>query len=106
MAVLKVLVADDNREFAEMLRDFLNDQEDMSVCGVASNGIDVLEMVGQAHPDVVILDIIMPVLDGIGTLERLPEAISPVPKVIMLTAFGQEDVTRRAAELEIGRAHV
>lgn len=101
MAVLKVLVADDNREFAEMLRDFLNDQEDMSVCGVASNGIDVLEMVGQAHPDVVILDIIMPVLDGIGTLERLPEAISPVPKVIMLTAFGQEDVTRRAAELGV-----
>lgn len=101
VAVLKVLVADDNREFAEMLRDFINDQEDMSVCGVANNGNDVLQLVQETHPDVIILDIIMPMLDGIGTLERLPDVVSPLPKVIMLTAFGQEDVTRRAANLGV-----
>jgi two-component system response regulator (stage 0 sporulation protein A) len=101
VAVLKVLVADDNREFADMLRDFLNDQEDMTVCGVASNGNDVLELTKEMRPDIIILDIIMPVLDGIGTLERLPDVVSPVPKVIMLTAFGQEDITRRAAALGV-----
>ncbi len=98
---MKVLIADDNREFADMLRDFLNAQDDMSVCGVAGNGNDVLEMLQHTHPDVLILDIIMPVLDGIGTLERLGETVSPAPKVIMLTAFGQEDITRRAADLGV-----
>lgn len=101
VAVMKVLIADDNREFADMLRDFLNAQDDMSVCGVAGNGNDVLEMLQHTHPDVLILDIIMPVLDGIGTLERLGETVSPAPKVIMLTAFGQEDITRRAADLGV-----
>jgi two-component system response regulator (stage 0 sporulation protein A) len=98
---LKVLIADDNREFAEILKEFLSSQPDMEVCGLAFNGMEVVEQVRDKEPDVLILDIIMPVLDGIGALERLNETVGTVPKVIMLTAFGQDDVTKRAAELGV-----
>ena len=98
---IKVLVADDNREFAGILRDYIGGQEDMEVCGIAHNGNEVLEFVRTQPPDVLILDIIMPVLDGIGALERLREKGGMLPKVIMLTAFGQETVTRRAMELGV-----
>ncbi|MNW53078.1 Stage 0 sporulation protein A [compost metagenome] len=51
-------------------------------------------------PDVLILDIIMPHLDGLGVLERLRDInLSPQPKIIMLTAFGQENITQRAVQL-------
>jgi two-component system, response regulator, stage 0 sporulation protein A len=97
----RVLIADDNREFADILREYVASQEDMTVCGVAYNGNDVLDLVKKTNPDVVVLDIIMPVLDGIGALERLNEMPGKMPKIIMLTAFGQDSVTRRAAELGV-----
>lgn len=98
---LSVLIADDNREFAEVLADFISSQNDLILAGVAYNGTDVLTLVREKRPDVVVLDIIMPVLDGITTLERLNEMEQPMPKVILLTAFGQDHVTRRAVELGV-----
>jgi two-component system, response regulator, stage 0 sporulation protein A len=98
---LKVLIADDNREFVELLRDYIASQDDMEVCGVAHNGNEVVDMVRNKRPDILVLDIIMPVLDGIGALERLNDLSGGTPKVILLTAFGQETVTRRAMELGV-----
>jgi two-component system response regulator (stage 0 sporulation protein A) len=98
---LKVLIADDNREFTELLRDYVASQSDMEVCGIAHNGTEVVELVRDRQPDIVVLDIIMPVLDGIGALERLLETQGRLPRVILLTAFGQETVTRRAMELGV-----
>ncbi|MBM7855507.1 two-component system response regulator (stage 0 sporulation protein A) [Desulfohalotomaculum tongense] len=97
---IKVLIADDNREFCELLKEFVNSQEDLALAGIASNGIEALELIEQQKPDVVVLDIIMPHLDGIGVLEKISSGTTAVkPKVIMLTAFGQESVTQRAVEL-------
>lgn len=101
MQPLKVLIADDNREFADILADFLNGQPDMEVCGTAGHGTEVMELISVTRPDVLILDIIMPVLDGIGVLERLNEMGESMPKIIMLTAFGQDEITKRAAELGV-----
>ncbi|MBX5466551.1 MAG: sporulation transcription factor Spo0A [Firmicutes bacterium] len=97
---INVLVADDNREFRELLREAVAAEEGLEVVGVAAHGLEVLEFL-QNHPvDVVILDIIMPHLDGIGVLERLAQQEGEKrPKVIVLTAFGQETMTQKALEL-------
>ncbi len=98
--MLKILVADDNREFNELLTEYLNKEEDMEVAGNAYNGKEVLELVKEKKPDIVLLDIIMPHLDGIGVLEELNKMeLAFKPKVIMLTAFGHENITQKAVEL-------
>ena len=70
MDKIRVLLADDNREFAQMLRDHLSAQSDMEVIGVAYNGNEVMEQLSRQMPDVLVLDIIMPHLDGLGVLEN------------------------------------
>jgi two-component system response regulator (stage 0 sporulation protein A) len=95
-----LLIADDNREFCELLKDFINQQEDLHLIGIAYNGLEALEMIRQSSPDVVVLDIIMPHLDGIGVLEKMAAVnLGMKPRFIMLTAFGQENVTQKAVEL-------
>lgn len=98
---IKVLLADDNREFTSLLSEFISDQEDMEVVGVAYNGDEVIRLLEDGiRPDILILDIIMPHLDGLGVLEQLRESnIQPAPKIIMLTAFGQENITQKAVQL-------
>lgn len=95
---IKVLIADDNREFCELLKEFISQEDDLNLVGVAYNGLEALEIINKDKPDLLVLDIIMPHLDGIGVLEKL-NTFNPRPKVIMLTAFGQESVTQRAIEL-------
>ena len=102
MQTIEVLLADDNREFTNLLSEFIDDQDDMRVTGIAYNGNDVLRLIEQSQkvPDILILDIIMPHLDGLGVLEKLREMdLNPQPKIIMLTAFGQENITQRAVQL-------
>ncbi|MGQ9824434.1 MAG: sporulation transcription factor Spo0A [Desulfotomaculales bacterium] len=97
---VKILVADDNKDFCELLKEYLSQQEDFLLAGIAYNGLEALELIEQHNPDVVVLDIIMPHLDGIGVLEKLSAGtFNPRPKVIMLTAFGQETFTQRAMDL-------
>ena len=100
MGKTRVLIADDNREFADLLYEYLNEQPDLDVVGIAYHGQEVLTLVEDLEPDVLVLDIIMPVLDGIGVLERLRKLhLAVAPRVIMLTAFGQDTVTRKALDL-------
>jgi two-component system response regulator (stage 0 sporulation protein A) len=97
---IKVCVVDDNRELVGLLEDFISSQDDMEVVGIAHNGQECLEMLSTTDPDVLVLDIIMPHLDGLAVLERLRDLKKgALPNVIMLTAFGQEDVTKKAVEL-------
>ncbi|MER3111989.1 MULTISPECIES: sporulation transcription factor Spo0A [Bacillus] len=101
MEKIKVCVADDNRELVGLLTEYIEGQEDMEVLGVAYNGQECLTLFKDKEPDVLLLDIIMPHLDGLAVLERLREnnEMTKQPSVIMLTAFGQEDVTKKAVDL-------
>lgn len=94
----KLLIADDNKEFCDILREYFSEQEDIELVGVANNGVEALKKIKEEEPNVLVLDIIMPHLDGIGVLEKLNE-VEVRPKVIMLTAFGQESMTQKAVEL-------
>ncbi|WP_037463599.1 sporulation transcription factor Spo0A [Shimazuella kribbensis] len=98
--MIRLIIADDNREFTQLLKEHFNSQEDMEVIGAAYNGGEVLELIKDDAPDVLVLDIIMPHLDGLGVLEQLQQMNLPTqPKIVMLTAFGQENITQRAVEL-------
>jgi len=97
LSKIEVLLADDNREFVNLLEEYISSQYDMNVVGVAYNGNEVVRLLQERVPDVLILDIIMPHLDGLAVLEQIQAMrLSPQPKIIMLTAFGQEEITKKS----------
>ncbi|NMA51825.1 MAG: response regulator, partial [Peptococcaceae bacterium] len=87
---IRILIADDNRDFCELLKEFFSQQEDFELLGIAYNGLEAVQMIQENNPDILVLDIIMPHLDGIGVLEKLlnSNTVNKL-KIIMLTAFGQ-----------------
>jgi len=97
---ITVLIADDNQEFSMTLATYLKSQEDMVVVGRAKDGNEALDMIPNLMPDVVLLDVIMPHLDGIGVLEKINMIkMNKRPICIMLSAVGQDKITRKAVEL-------
>ena len=100
MSKINVAIADDNQRIVEMMTQLLEQDDDIKVVGSADNGETAVEVIENNQPDVVLLDIIMPKLDGIGVLEKLKEAnLDKKPAVIMLSAMGQENVCEEAIEL-------
>ncbi|MGM9987073.1 MAG: sporulation transcription factor Spo0A [Bacillaceae bacterium] len=100
MENIRVCIADDNRELVTMFQSFIATQPDLEFVGGVYNGQDCLTLVKDKKPDVLILDIIMPHMDGLALLNKLRDSeLEKMPHVIMLTAFGQEDVTKKAVEL-------
>ena len=97
---INIIIADDNKEFCNILNDYLLTQKDIVVTGIAENGVEALKLIEEKKPDLVVLDIIMPILDGLGVLERLNTMdLDPLPLVIVLSAVGQEKITQRAISL-------
>ena len=97
---ISVLIADDNKEFCNILNDYLLNQRDIVVTGIAKDGIEALRLIEEKKPDLVILDIIMPHLDGLGVLERLNNSENErMPRIIVLSAVGQDKITQRAITL-------
>ena len=97
---ISVVIADDNIEFAEILKNFLNSKGDVEVQAMASDGDEAFKMIAEKEPDVALLDIIMPHLDGIGVLERLASSGSAKnTTVIVLSAIGQDAITQRSIML-------
>lgn len=95
---IRIVIADDNRELIEVLKSYLQSQDDMQLLGVAYHGNEALEVIYRELPDVLVLDIIMPHLDGIGVLEKL-QFEKQRPRVIVLSAFGQEAIIQRIVSL-------
>ena len=95
-----VFIADDNQDFSETLANYIREQEDMEVIGIAKDGEEAVEMLKNINPDVVLLDVIMPHLDGIGVLERINVIkMDKKPICIMLSAVGQDKITQKAISL-------
>ncbi|WP_339228074.1 sporulation transcription factor Spo0A [Oceanobacillus sp. FSL K6-2867] len=100
MDKISVCLVDDNRELIQLMEDYFDEQDDIEVIGTAYNGRDCIAMMDNLEPDVLILDIIMPHIDGLAVLNtlRTMELVNR-PNVIMLTAFGQEEVMKKAVDL-------
>lgn len=97
---IKILIADDNKDFCVILNEYLTTQPDFEVVGIAKDGLEVIDLIESKFPDVVILDIIMPHLDGLGVLEKLNSMqMEKIPKIIVLSAVGQDKITQKALTL-------
>ncbi|MFF7636896.1 response regulator [Kitasatospora sp. NPDC008050] len=91
---IRVLLADDEELIRHGVRLILRHADGIEVVGEAANGEEAVRVAGETRPDVALIDIRMPVLDGLATIERLL-ALHPRPQVVMLTTFGDErNVTR------------
>lgn len=97
---MKVLVCDDNKNFAGIVSKFLSSQKDMEVVDVALNGKEAFDKIIKCQPDVVLLDLIMPELDGLGVMEKLAEnGVEKMPKIVLQSAISQEFAIKEALEL-------
>ena len=100
MEKTRLLIAEDNSELSDILANFFEMSGEVSLCGTARDGVETLEKIERQAPDVVLLDLVMPRLDGISVLERLREKpLAKMPNIIVASAIGMENVTRRALEL-------
>ncbi|PEC50617.1 response regulator transcription factor [Bacillus sp. AFS096315] len=87
---IKILIADDHHVVRRGLIFFLNTQDDIEIIGEASNGEEALRLVKELKPDIVIMDLAMPVLDGIEATKRIKIEGLTV-KVMILTSFYDQD---------------
>lgn len=97
---ITVLIADDNMEFATTLKKYFDQKDNMEVVAIARDGNEAFEKIVECEPDVALLDVIMPHLDGIGVLEKLNETkLNKYPVCVMISAVGQDKVTKQAISL-------
>ena len=86
--MIRVLLADDHAVVRQGLRTFLDLQDDIEVVAEAGDGEAAIDAAARTDPDVILLDLVMPRLDGVGALKRLRESRA---RIIVLTSFGDDD---------------
>ncbi|WP_443081660.1 sporulation transcription factor Spo0A [Terrisporobacter sp.] len=97
---IKIVLADDNKDFCQLLKEYLSNEDDIEILGIAKDGIEALDLVQKTQPDLLVLDVIMPHLDGLGVIEKLNSMNLPKqPKIIVLSAVGQDKITQTAINL-------
>lgn len=97
---IKVVLADDNKDYLNVLEKNLIQEDDIQIVGIATNGLETLDLIKSKEPDVVICDVIMSHLDGIGVIEKLNMLnLNKRPKIIMSSTMNIEEVTIKALNL-------
>ncbi len=100
MVKIKIGIADDNKEFCDILMEYFRTRPEIEVAFVAHNGLETVEKCKQEQPDILILDMIMPYLDGLAVLEELNKKQKDTsPRTIILSALGQESITQKAIHM-------
>jgi DNA-binding NarL/FixJ family response regulator len=100
--VIKILIADDHELMRSGLRSMLEAQPDMEVVGEAEDGAQAVDEAVRLHPDVAIMDIRMPRLDGIEATRRLMSQGDAAPKVLVLTTFDLDEYVYEALRAGAG----
>ena len=87
---IRILLVDDHAVVRQGLRMFIELQDDMQVVGEGCNGNEAVEMAAQLKPDVILLDLVMPEMDGVEATRKILKC-SPRSRVLILTSFGEDD---------------
>jgi len=95
---LNVAIADDNERILKVLDEYISSEEGLNVVGKAKNGEEMYDIIKKEKPDIVLLDIIMPKMDGISLMEKVNKdnTLTKIPKFIVMSAIGQEAITEDA----------
>jgi len=103
MGNIRVLVVDDNDELRELMTDYLGKQPGISVIGAADSGTSAVKTLTEERIDVMLLDMIMPGMDGFGVLAYMQKYVPQEkhPRVIAVTALGRDDFIQRAVEMGV-----
>ena len=98
MDQVNVAIADDNERMLELLGNIISSDKELSLVGKANNGEDVYRIIKTKEPDVVLLDLIMPKVDGLSVMDMVnkDKTIQKRPDFIIVTAVGQEKITEDA----------
>lgn len=98
MEHLSVAIADDNQKILDMLGEIISTDKDLDLVGKAKNGEEMCQIIKDRQPDVVLLDLIMPKMDGLTVMEQVNQSqpVSKRPYFIVITAVGQERITEDA----------
>ena len=98
MERLSVAIVDDNQRILDMLDDIIQTDKELDLVGKAKNGEEMCQIIKDRQPDVVLLDLIMPKMDGLTVMEQVnkQEFVDKRPYFIVLTAVGQEKITEDA----------
>ena len=101
MEKLNVAVADDNERMVEVLGQIIEEDKDLELVGKAHNGEEICNIIREKEPDVVVLDIIMPKMDGPAVMEKFAhdKSLKKTPAFIVVSAVGQERITEDAFSL-------
>ena len=94
---IRILTADPNREFCRQLSELMAAEGDMEIIGMASDGLEALERVAELKPDLLLLELVLPKLDGLEVLRRLRERGSQC-RVIVLSGFVNSKVIAECSE--------
>ena len=96
----KIVLADDNNDFLRTLKKYLEKDDEIDIVGIARDGEEAYKEIIEKCPDICLIDVIMPHLDGIGVLEKLNETeLVKRPICIMVSAVGQDQVIQKAISL-------
>ena len=97
---ISIIIADDNKEFCNVLNDYISTKNDIIVTGIAKNGVETLKLIEEKKPHLVLLDINMPALDGLKVLESLNTMdLDPKPLIIVLSVVDQYKIKQKAISL-------
>lgn len=88
--IINVLIVDDHQVVRQGLRTFLELHEDIKVIGEAEDGNKAVDLAERLHPDVILMDLVMPNMDGITATQKIHSAGSPA-RIIALTSFSEDD---------------
>ncbi len=101
MEKLNVAIADDNERMVSLLETLIKDDNELELVGQADNGKDICDIIKEKEPDVVLLDIIMPKVDGLTVMEKVNQdhTMKKHPAFIVISAVGQERITEDAFNL-------